>query len=128
MDLRQFKLTNQEEIVCEVVEWHDVSNTVLIKNAFRIFASEELESATRYYTYKPWLLIHNKIDSITVLHKHHIVAETYPSDPAVKYYTEVLSDFMNEEEISEILDEATEEQLTDQAELEDSDSPSVIVH
>lgn len=127
MDLRQFKLANEEEIVCEVVEWHDVSNTVLVRNAFRIHASEDIDTSTRYYTFKPWLLIHNKIDAVTVLHKHHIVAETYPSTPAVNYYKEVLEEFMQEEEITEILEE-TKEELQASIQLEDSSNPTVIVH
>ena len=51
MNIKQFKLTNNEEIVCEVVEWdtQDEVGDILVKKALRIIAIEDYQKGWRFF-------------------------------------------------------------------------------
>ena len=49
--LKQFKLTNDEEIVCEIVQWpEDADEPVIIKKVLKINSSDNYLSGTKYYS------------------------------------------------------------------------------
>ena len=43
MTIKQFKLTNNEEIICEIMEWDtgDETGDILVKKALRVISVEE---------------------------------------------------------------------------------------
>ena len=42
MKVKQFKLTNNEEIVCEVKQWHDEeTDEIIVKNALKVVGVED---------------------------------------------------------------------------------------
>lgn len=48
MDLRQFKFANDEEIICEVVEWHDEEHdTMVVRKTLKIISVEDIEEGLR---------------------------------------------------------------------------------
>ena len=50
MNLKQFKMTNNDEIICEVVEDTDADDggVIVIRKALRILTSEDYENNIRY--------------------------------------------------------------------------------
>ena len=55
-EIKHFKLTNGEEIVCDVIEWPDVdgdSPDIVVRNAFKIITSGlSHQDNIRYYQFR----------------------------------------------------------------------------
>jgi hypothetical protein len=125
MELRQFKLTNNEEIICDVIEWDDEENNqIVVKKALRIIGTDDFDEdgnyqALKYYTYKPWVLMNTDPDALVLINADHIVAETIPCKVAVEYYVDVIKDLVAEE-VSDTLD-AIDQQIKDAFEDYDQD-------
>jgi len=119
MDLRQFKLVSDEEILCDVVQWNDDDHdTIVIRHALKIVADEDLESQLRYYTFKPWMSMSVDLDQLIVLNSFQIVAESKPSNAAIEYYSEIigeLKDLSSNEyvKLSSLLDSDTSNVISD---------------
>lgn len=122
VDLKQFKLTNDEEIICEVMVWND-SNTddIVVRRALRIVSLDDPGGSMRYYTFKPWMLMNNDPDSIHVLNSKHIISESSPTNMAIEYYYDVLKEMAETDEEPEIFDLSNYED-------EDSDGESTKVY
>lgn len=87
MTLRQFKLTSDEEIICEIVESEDESSDgIIARKIFRIHAAEDYESGIRYYSFKPWLSFQDRIEDLSVISTNHIIGQTTPSESLKKHY------------------------------------------
>jgi len=87
MTLRQFKLTSDEEIICEIVESEDDSSDAIIATKiFRIHSAEDYESGIRYYSFKPWLSFQDRIEDLSVISTSHIIGQTTPSESLKKHY------------------------------------------
>jgi len=120
-DLRQFKLTNDEEIICEVVEWNDeTTDNILVRKALKIVAIDEKDQSMRYYTFKPWMMMSTDPLALHILNSYHIVSESAPSDAALGYFDEIITT-MTEEGAEEIIS------LKD-SDFEDHDLSQEIVH
>jgi hypothetical protein len=99
MDLRQFKLDNDEEIICEVMEWNnEETSTLVVRRALKIVALDDLEGSMRYYTFKPWMLMNNDPESLQVLNSTHIVSESSPTKVATEYYYDVIKELSEADE------------------------------
>ena len=97
MDIRQFKLTNDEEIICEVVEWNTQENdTMVVRKALQIIAMDDAPASMRYYTFKPWMLMNNDPEVLQVLNSFHIIAEAQPTKIAIQHYYDVLKEMKEE--------------------------------
>ena len=104
MDLRQFKLSNNEEIICEVVEWNDEeTDTIVIRKALRIHAIDDTDVSMRYYTFKPWIMMNNDPDTLHIINSMHIVAESTPAEVALEYFNDVIADLREDETDLELL-------------------------
>jgi len=89
--LKQFKLTNDEEIVCEIVQWpEDVDEPVIIKKVLKINSSDNYLSGTKYYSLRPWMSFYDNIDLLYSLNPFHILGEIEPSDDLKELYLETL--------------------------------------
>ena len=104
MDLRQFKLSNNEEIICEVVEWNDEeTDTIVIRKALRIHALDDTDASMRYYTFKPWIMMSTDPDTLHIVNAAHIVSESTPAEVALEYYNDVIADLREDETDLELL-------------------------
>lgn len=156
MNLKQFKLSNDDEIICEVVdvqeafdEVHNDEGAVVIRKALKIIAQDDFEDNIRYYSFKPMVAFQDQIDEISVLNVGHIITETFPSKTLAIHYaralkeveaSQILKDEMNyaemlkeveglkTEELEDwVKDKLDELEITRQGEeMFDSDSPNVI--
>ena len=80
-EVRQFKLTNQEEIVCEDLEWPSAEEpSMVIRKAMKIIVVENYGMGSRYYAFRPWMLMQDDLKNhMQILNTMHIVSETNPS-------------------------------------------------
>lgn len=94
MNLKQFKLTNNDEIICEVVDHtdsnEDEDGSIVIRKALKIITSEDFESSIRYYSFKPLLSFQDKIDDLVVMNVGHIICESLPSNTLVVHYAKAI--------------------------------------
>jgi hypothetical protein len=98
MDIRQFKLANDEEIICEIVEYHDEGDAIVIRKSLRLVSMDNLAQGTRYYAFRPFMMFQMKPGAFQVLSGAHIVAECEPHDEMVNEYFKSLEQFMKEED------------------------------
>ena len=54
--VKQFKLTNNDEIVCEVQSWPDEdTDEIIIKKALKIVSVEDYQRGIRFFALRPWM-------------------------------------------------------------------------
>jgi hypothetical protein len=89
-DIKQFKLSSGEEIICDVLEWPDLesddSADIVVKNVFKIVAYDPATNGDRYYTFRPWMSFQDEEDMFQLINWNHIVGEANPSQKLLKHY------------------------------------------
>lgn len=128
-ELRQFKLTNGDEIICEVVEWDsDEISDVIVRNAMSIVSFEA--QGDKYYTFRPWMVFQMDSEFFQSLNSNHIVAGALPAVSIVEQYTKaILIENKKEEKNIEHLMEKLKDQLMsihEAGDLPDSSTSNVI--
>ena len=93
MNIKQFKLTNNEEIICEVVEWNtgDDAGDVLVKKAFRVITVEDYQRGWRFFAFRPWMSFQDDPSSMQTINSSHIIVTTNPSKNILKHYKTCLT-------------------------------------
>ena len=94
-EYKQFKLTNGDEMVCELIATDDEQSStadVIVRRAMKIVVSDDLEANVRYYTLKPWISFQDDSMDLVALNSVHIVGESTPSDTIMLHYAAALAD------------------------------------
>lgn len=104
MTIKQFKLTNNDEIICEVVEWDtgDESGDVLIKKALKVVSVEDYQRGWRFFAFRPWMSFQDDPESMQTLNSSHIIVTTIPSKNILKHYKRCLNSITKESKNSGI--------------------------
>jgi hypothetical protein len=113
-EIKHFKLTNGEEIVCDVIEWPDVdgdSPDIVVRNAFKIITSGlSHQDNIRYYQFRPWMIYQDEPEMFQILNGNHILGEANPPESLLEQYLKMIgaedlkqSDI--ERKLSEYIDE-----------------------
>lgn len=122
-DYKQFKLTNGDEMICELVANGDEDSTadVIVRRAMKIVTTDDLEENVRYYTLKPWISFQDDTTDLVALNSVHIVGESTPSETVMLHYAAALADAdkynkvkkagLTLQEIQEKMQELTEEEM-----------------
>ena len=92
-EIKQFKLTNDDEIICEVVEWDDdESSNIIVRRALKIINVEDFAKGVRFFAFRPWMLFNDDPDELQTINSGHIIGEINPTDKVIhKYMTSVLA-------------------------------------
>lgn len=88
-EIKQFKLSSGEEIICDVVQWPDIENDeidIIVKNVFKIIAIDSQVSGDRYYTFRPWMSFQDEDDMLQLINQGHVVGEANPSEKLLEHY------------------------------------------
>lgn len=89
-DVKQFKLTTGEEIVCEVIEWpsddEEGSNDLVVRRALKILAYESSIGGPRVFMFRPWMVLQTDADQLQTIPDFQIVGEANPSPRMVEQY------------------------------------------
>ena len=86
---KQLKLTNGDELICEVVE-RDID--ILVRNAMTLMPIEG-ETNIRYYSFRPWMLLQHDVDAVQIIHSQHIVGEATPTAQMMEQYKYIMEEF-----------------------------------
>ena len=90
-DIKQFKLTSGEEIVCDVIEYPDDELAdIVVKNVYQIYMHASSPDGARLYTMRPWMMMQSDPDSLVILNSNHIVGEANPSEKMIEHYAKVM--------------------------------------
>lgn len=94
MNLKQFKMTNNDEIICEVVEDANTQEdgAIIVRKALRILTSEDYENNIRYYSFKPLISFQDAFDELVVMNVGHIILETLPSRTLTIHYARAVKE------------------------------------
>ena len=96
MQIKQFKLSNGDEVICEVVTWpSDGQEEVIIKKSLKIAVAEDFKENIRYYSFKPWMVFSEDPEMLSSLNPFHIVGEGNPTDELLQNYYETLETLNN---------------------------------
>lgn len=88
-EIRQFKLVDGSEIVCEVLEWNDdESEEIVIRNALII--QYMIKDDNRLCSMRPWMLLQVQHNMISVLNAGHVTIDAHPAQETVDNYKETV--------------------------------------
>ena len=109
LKLRQFKLTNGDEIVCEIME--DLELDLVIRFALRL-TTVSSEDNKIYYIFKPFMIYQTNQNNVITLNTSHIMGAAIPDDDLLPQYFSAVdmlkrdtSDRKVEEETDALFDE-----------------------
>ena len=136
--IKQFKLTNDDEIICEVLQWdNEESSDMIIRGTLRIINVEDFAKGVRFYAFRPWMIFSEDPESLHTLNSAHIIAETNPSKELLNHYAQSLSEIVKQlkskrrkkamslDDVAAKIDELDEDEFDKylEAALEDMDDP-----
>jgi len=99
ISLRQFKLSNSEEVVCEVLDFgEDDEHSIVVRNTLKLINVENPNSGTRYYAFRPFMLYQGDGQHVQILNPGHIVSECTPTADLITEYGKAIEDMMSDEE------------------------------
>lgn len=140
-EIKQFKLTNDDEIICEVVEWDDEeSSNIIVRRALKIINVEDFAKGVRFFAFRPWMLFNDNPDELQTINSVHIIGEINPADQVIhRYMSSVLAMSNNSnkkdfplDEIAKAAEELDDDEfdqymhslsLDDEITYDDSDGP-----
>ena len=136
--IKQFKLTNDDEVICEVLEWDTEENSAMIVRAcLRIIQGVDVDKGMRFFAFRPWMGFAEDPETLHTLNSSHIIGETNPSDQLLKHYSNTISKLLkaskllkhdfNIDEMNDMDEDEIEDyiqyQLSKVDEEEDGDDP-----
>lgn len=129
--LRQMKLTNGDEIICEVIDWESEEGpAIVVRNAFRIITVDR-QNGLRYHIFRPLMVMQIEDEFFQTLNTDHIIVEATPSKEVVKEYYNALKIETDEEtNVDEKMEEYMKKitDMLDAKELEpDSDAGDKVI-
>ena len=78
-NLAQFKFSNGQEVVCEVMEWpEDKTQDIIVRNAMSIIMGED-QDGDRVYMFRPWAHYLEAPDEYILVNTLHVVSTNRPS-------------------------------------------------
>jgi hypothetical protein len=90
-NLQQFKMTNGDEIICELVQWpENEDQDVIIRKVLKINSSESYVSGAKYYSLRPWMSFFDNMNLLYMLNPLHVVCQIEPSADLKTLYLETL--------------------------------------
>jgi hypothetical protein len=123
--IKQFKLTNNDEIVCEVLEYDSPENAAIImRGALRVIETMDWDKGVRFFGFKPWLTFGDDPAILYTLNSTHIIGEVTPGKKLLGFYAETIKDLkrslakrksvdVNVNHLEEAIDTMSDEELDD---------------
>ncbi len=128
-NIKHLKLTNNDEIVCELVNYpdSDEGDEIVIKRALKIITVEDYFRGFRFFAFRPWLSFQDDPATLQSLNASHIIVTANPSPDMLKYYKATIrainaeikkhgnrrKAYENLDEIQKAVAELTDEEMED---------------
>jgi len=133
MNYTQFRLSNGDEIIAQVVQEPEGEEVnIVIRNAMMITRTDNLETGYRFYSFRPWMSFQLNNEYLQLLNYSHIVGEAKPSKILLNQYLKSIEAQSDEGELSDHYDSDDAIMIQrilhklQQAELSDSDNSNVV--
>ena len=97
MEIRQFKLANDDEIMCEVVEYHEDDDAIVIRKTMKMVQMDNMANGTRYYAFRPFMMYQLTKEAFQIVNCGHIIAEANPSQDLILEYFKAIETSLDEE-------------------------------
>lgn len=115
--IKQLKLSNDEEIICEVVQWEDDEVPMVVRGPMKIIAIEDYSRGVRFYAFRPWMGFADDPEILHTLNPFHIIGSLTPESEVISHYESTVQKIkkaittknMPLDEITENLDSMDEE-------------------
>ena len=88
LNFKQFKLSNGEEVIADVVEAEE--EILIVRAAMKIIEIEHLEEGYSYFAFRPFVSFQDSVDTLQLLSTQHIITETTPSHNLLKHYASAI--------------------------------------
>ena len=85
-------MVSGEEVICEVVDWENDDDNVLIRNAMVIEINWDLDKDEKIYLFKPWFLYIERAEEVIVVDSTKIMANTEPNELLAIQYLSAVDD------------------------------------
>jgi len=129
LNIKHFKLTNNDEIVCEVLDWNtgdDIADVVVCK-ALKVISVEDYMRGIKFFCFRPWLSLQDDPSSLQTINSSHIVVSSNPTPDILKHYRACLraithelknrgktknrSTYANIDEVNQAIRDMTDEEM-----------------
>ena len=118
-EIRQFKLVDGSEIVCEVIEWNDdATDEIVIRNALVI--QYMMRDDHRLCSMRPWMLQQVQNDYLQTLNAGHITVDAKPAFETVANYEETVQFLQTN------LEDLAEQELDDLVDMDKEDKDNIL--
>lgn len=90
--IRQFKLSSGEEIVCEVVDWTgEPEESELIVRKCMSLVLREAPTVT-FYSFKPWMIYQENPEDFIIIQSQHVMSIGFPTKKLLSHYDEAVEE------------------------------------
>lgn len=90
-NIKHFKLVNDDEIICEVLEWPDNDDaSMLVRSCLRIVLMEDFQKGVRFYAFRPWLSFNDDPGLMHVINAEHVMVQSTPTEELLKHYAKTI--------------------------------------
>lgn len=127
-NFRQFKLSNGDEVVCEVLQYpmDDEDATITVRNVYKIaMITSPTGDNNRYYHFRPWMVYQDKKELSQTINLNHIVAEAVPTKDLLAHYFKVTLEEESNLSVEDILKKIRE--MTSELNPFEGDSDSNLI-
>jgi hypothetical protein len=97
LEIRQFKLANNDEIMCEVVEYHEDDDAIVIRKTMKMVQMDNMANGTRYYAFRPFMMYQLTKEAFQIVNCEHIIAEANPNQELILEYFKAIETSLDEE-------------------------------
>tara|TARA_Y100001958_G_scaffold138695_1_gene112066 strand:+ start:22 stop:465 length:444 start_codon:yes stop_codon:yes gene_type:complete len=97
LEIRQFKLANDDEIMCEVVEYHEEDDAIVIRKTMKMVQMDNMANGTRYYAFRPFMMYQMTKEAFQIINCAHIISEANPNQDLILEYFKAIETAMEDE-------------------------------
>ena len=87
--LRQFKLSNGDEIIAKIVSQPDEGDEIMVSNVLKLTRVDMTRQIT-YHSFRPWMVMKDDVGDIISLNAFHVVAVAIPTEEMKIQYKEAV--------------------------------------
>lgn len=90
--VRQFKLSSGEEIVCEVVDWtgEPEESELIVRKCMSLVLREA--PASTFYSFKPWMIYQENPEDFIIIQSQHVMSIGFPTKKLLSHYDEAVEE------------------------------------
>jgi hypothetical protein len=92
-NIKQFKVSSGEELICEVIEWPEEGcDEIIVKNIMEIMEHYDKRDNNFYYMFKPWIHYQENNLDVILLSSKHVIATSNPNYMLEQQYAQSVTD------------------------------------